>query len=774
MKALVLEALQGLRSRRATTLVAVGGLTLALTACVLVAMLAIALSRPDPNIPDPQRTVPLERISRAVQDGLDIRHDGRLQPTLLILADPEVASLLGIEALSGDTRATLGRHDGIAITVDLMRKLWGDAAPEQVIGRQIEARGSAKPKEFLYYTVGAVIPDVDPRSPIGDRNPMVGNAVAFVGFDSQAALPGFADPSLHNVGWVFARLPPGGSTRQIGDWIRDAMRSSPMYAQLPTEMTAGREPAYFRGLTLSQETLEGDPRWQIVTTLGAASMLLLVLAVLNCMNLQTATLSQRRRETALRLSVGADSLHLLRLWGTEVLLGLLFAAVAALLIAWWLAPTVAQWMQLSPEYAVGNPIPAEVVLGLALVVVVLLPLTLVVPAWRALRRAPAPALQGRTPSEGPWGKRMRQWLLSFQLLGALVLLSMAGIIAVQQQHVLNAERGFDTRNRLWLGVLVNPEEVPSMDGFLAALEGHPAVKHWAFSYVPGGGGGKTEQHESGSQRKQTLRVNTVSAGFFDTYGMKILAGRPQVGSGETNVVIDAKAAHLLGFATPQAAVGELLRAGEEGNESRRIVAVVNDVKMESARDPAMPQAFVLSDRTQWDISIYGDDAATLRHTVEELFKAHGPPLVYDIQPADKLFADRYMQERKLTQLLGTCSMLAIFVAMLGAYALVADTLRRRRTELILHRLHGASDMAILRQVARELASPLLIAVAIALPLAVLIGRMYLGGFVEKAGAGVGIALPIVAAALAIAGITAVSAVRYFRQALALQPMEALR
>jgi hypothetical protein len=51
--------------------------------------------------------------------------------------------------------------------------------------------------------------------------------------------------------------------------------------------------------------------------------------------------------------------------------------------------------------------------------------------------------------------------------------------------------------------------------------------------------------------------------------------------------------------------------------------------------------------------------------------------------------------------------------MLGAYTLVADTLRRRRTELILHRVHGASDMAIVRQVARELASPLLVAVAIA-------------------------------------------------------------
>src|SRR5262245_33030888 len=122
MKALLAEALRGLLSRRASTLVAVGGLMLALTACVLVAMLAIALSRPDPSIPDPERTVvldmkpnppgrpgqwlkrapvflgtlleqrgvPLERISRARANGLDIRNGARLQPAMLILADPDV------------------------------------------------------------------------------------------------------------------------------------------------------------------------------------------------------------------------------------------------------------------------------------------------------------------------------------------------------------------------------------------------------------------------------------------------------------------------------------------------------------------------------------------------------------------------------------------------------------------------------------------------------------------------------------------------------------
>jgi putative ABC transport system permease protein len=151
-----------------------------------------------------------------------------------------------------------------------------------------------------------------------------------------------------------------------------------------------------------------------------------------------------------------------------------------------------------------------------------------------------------------------------------------------------------------------------------------------------------------SQHKAVLRLTTVSPGFFDTYGMTLLAGSPRTGSGETNLVIDAKAARLLGFASPQAAVGALLRGGggflQEGTELRRMVAVIKDVKLESARDPTLPQAFLLSDKPQWDLTVRGSNLAVLRQALEELWKAHGPPLVYDIQSVDDQGADTYRQE----------------------------------------------------------------------------------------------------------------------------------
>jgi len=416
----------------------------------------------------------------------------------------------------------------------------------------------------------------------------------------------------------------------------------------------------------------------------------------------------------------------------------------------------------------------------ALGVALLLPVTLAVPAWAALRRAPAPALQGRTASEGPWGRRVRQGLLAVQLAGAVLLLSLAGVLGVQQWHLLHADRGFDTRNRLWLGVMADPESVPGMDAFVAALASNPAITHWAFSSARPAADtrGQSELYVSASQQRQTVRVTRISPGFFDSYGMTLLAGTPRTGAGEANVVIDAKAARLLGFDSPQAAVGAVLRGGggflQEGNEARRVVAVVKDVNMESAREAALPQAFVLSDRPQWDLTVHGPDMGALRKALQDIWTLHGPRLPHEIRSADELRADVYRQEERLTTLLAGIALLAVGVAMLGAYALVADTLRRRRTEFVLRRLHGADQVDIVAQVGREFAAPLLAAAAIGLPLAAVLGQRYLAGFVDRVDAANGLAWPLGLASLATLCVTALAALRHVRQALAIEPIEALR
>jgi putative ABC transport system permease protein len=92
---------------------------------------------------------------------------------------------------------------------------------------------------------------------------------------------------------------------------------------------------------------------------------------------------------------------------------------------------------------------------------------------------------------------------------------------------------------------------------------------------------------------------------------------------------------------------------------------------------------------------------------------------------------------------------------------------------VLHRLHGASDAAIARQVAAEFGVPLAAAALVALPLAGWIGWRYLDGFRDHVAAPAGLGAALVAAAVATTLVTALAALRHVRQALALQPIEAL-
>ncbi len=101
------------------------------------------------------------------------------------------------------------------------------------------------------------------------------------------------------------------------------------------------------------------------------------------------------------------------------------------------------------------------------------------------------------------------------------------------------------------------------------------------------------------------------------------------------------------------------------------------------------------------------------------------------------------------------------------------SLRRRRTELVLRRLHGAGPAAMAREVLREFAGPLLGAAAVALPLAAWLGEMYLGGFVDRIDPLPGLAGPLSVALAAIVLVLVAAAARHLRLALALQPAEAL-
>jgi len=806
MKALQLlrDAARNLRHHQAqATLVAHAGLGLALAAALLVGLLALAMSQVAPEVPEPERIVmldfkgnppghesdwfnaspvffgpalqargaPLQHITRLQATGFTLRRlDGRHEQYPLLLADPSLQALLNLRAPHGDLAAALARPDAVAITPKLVQELWGDLPPEQALDRVLSSGG-------VSLRVVAILPQLDTRHPLHGKQLL-------------ASLEGQANPNsaedreaLYMVnGRVFARLQPGAQAEHLAGLMRAAFFAHPKFGELPKEWSAGREPAYFRAITLPQQRVQSQGlRWLAVAALGAASALLVLMAAVNALNLRAAQLLQRQRETAVRRSLGAAPADLLRLWACEQALALLAAGALATLLAWWLAPGLLAWLGLPPDLQLFSPQAWPALLAALLLLALLLPLTLALPAALALRPAPARALQGRNASEGPWGRRLRQGLLALQLSGALLLLALTGMLGQQYRHLLQADQGYTLDNRLLLDVFAEASDALRLAPLVQALASHPAVQQWAFSEIvpPWGRHGAQEHHRrAGQEQGSVLLVHRTSPSFFATYGIRVLAGKPlQASQGEARIVLDADAARQLGFSQPQQAVGEWVLGGgshlQPGQDARRVVAVVASARLESGRDAPQPRAYLLDDDFQPFLTLYGPDPAQLRAAVEQLWKQHDLPFAYRLDPVQVQREQAYQQEGQLAVLLACVALLAVAVAGVGAYALVADTLRRRRTELVLRRLHGAGHLDMVRSVVAEFRTPFVLALLLAPPLSLMLGQVYLDGFVDRVPMPAGQALPMAGAALLTLLVLAVAVWRHTRLALRLRPIEAL-
>jgi hypothetical protein len=390
----------------------------------------------------------------------------------------------------------------------------------------------------------------------------------------------------------------------------------------------------------------------------------------------------------------------------------------------------------------------------------------------ALRVRPAAALAGRGDHETAGGLWLRRVLTVLQFATAMALSGATLAIAWQADYAAKADRGFDPAGML---VLDLPQETgkPAADGFMQALARMPNVRGVAaMSEAAGRDGMKMVATLPGRTGEMvSMEYRTVSPEFFLVYGLKALHGRlfdparDQVNSQAR--VVNAAAALALGFATPEAAVGQFLT---NGDRTVQIVGIAPEVRYQSLKQMAQPVAYriapaqVLAVRTS-------EDAATAHASIAPLFKQYFPDSVLELQSAASLFGLAYADDVRLARMLASSSLIAVVLAACGIYVLSAYSVQRSRKEIVLRKLHGAGRAAIARLVGREFAVLIAAGAVLGLPLAALAIRRYLAGYVEHAPMG---AWPLLAALLLAALVALLATARHTLAALRISPALALR
>jgi putative ABC transport system permease protein len=714
--------------------------------------------------------------SRPQDKGLSARIDGHLRLVSSLTVLPSFAPMLGLKAIHGDLTAALDKPDGFAISEEAAVRLFGTNNP---LGRTMLVEGKL-------LRVAAVVP-----------TPPSNTTIPFdtlLGVNSVLATDVRAEMISGKEGWwvkQLIRVHPEASLAAITATLQQAIDNFPNVQNQPPavkERLGKRKPmeiaisplrdAYFdRELA---ETFVSGPGERanpvVVAGLGAVAVLILALAAINYVNLAAVRVLRRQREVAMRKVLGAGVRDIVLQMLAESMLVALLATGLGLLLAGAALPLFSELVgrKLDGMLSAGN-IAAAVALGLLLGAA-----TAAYPAWIAIRVRPNQVLAGRPDAQSAGGMRLRRVLTVLQVSTAMGLASIALAVSWQTGFAMRAAPGFDPAPILIVDLPGPEKDKVTARNFMAALAAQPGVAGVAVSEDAIGrltSRWIRDLTRPGGQ-KASMDMKSVSANFFEVYGIKPALGRlftPKLDKEDdpAPVILNVIAARELGFATPEAALGQTLLFTGFDNKTvhKQVVGIAPELRFLSLREPPLATAYeLLTEGFTLSVRASGS-MAEVEKAVEALWPKFYPDALMRTHRAGDLLAANYADDARLAKLLGIATGLALAIAAFGTYALSASTVQRRSKEIVLRKLHGAGRGDIALLVLREIGTLMLVSAAVGLPLAAVAIARYLATYVEHAPVGYWTLLAALAATLAIS-LAAVARQAWI--AMRMMPAEALR
>jgi ABC-type antimicrobial peptide transport system permease subunit len=687
---------------------------------------------------------------------LGARIGERFVQVSVAVVEPNYLAFFGVRAIAGDADAALARPDALVLGRSEAQRLFG--TPD-ALGKVMTIGGAP-------YVVRAVITDL-PANTSPDFGILLGKGV-----HSWDPPPKTAQDAWFQRARLYLRPAPGLKPAAL-EAALERIVASDRDASLPPRLTAGHpRPLTSIAVTplakvyFDQDLLagRGGERYgspAAIAGLGMLGVLILVLAATNYVNLAAVRTAARRREIAVRKALGISGAGLAGQFVAESLLVGAGSTLIGGLLAWLTLPLFSGLVG-RPLAATYGPaawaIMAAIGMGTGL-------LAGVYPAWLAARVPASVALGGRA-GETLEGVRLRRILTVAQFAAAIGLVAAGLAVWWQARYASEADPGFDPSSQLVLQLPGEPGSAAA-HAFKAALARLPMVEG-ATAMAEAIGRDAVTIVRNIKQRDGTtvpIEGKEVGANFFQVFGLRPLAGRLFGREGEDGVVLNARAAQALGFASKEAAVGQLV----DGN--LRVIGIAPDLRYTTLRQEPGPIIYGQSeDGGVLTVRVRGP-LADARAAIQALWARHFPDDVPDIETASSVFARNYAEDLRQAKLLALASVVATALACFGIYVLSSYTIRRRSREFVLRKLHGATPRHIGLLVAREWLALLALGAVLALGPAWLWTERYLAAFVERAPMGW---WPQAAAVALVAAVALAACVRQAVAAMRVSPARALR
>ncbi len=481
----------------------------------------------------------------------------------------------------------------------------------------------------------------------------------------------------------------------------------------------------------------------VIAVVSLLSFLVLLVACVNYTNLATAQSLGRSREVGMRKTMGASQRQLLAQFLIESLVIASIAMIVAIAALEMIIPLFNNMANksLSLNYLATMP-------WLVLTTFMVGLLAGMYPAWLITRASPIDALRDMA-RKGKKGARMRSIMIGAQFAISAFMLAIVSIVYMQNEKVKESSYEFPRSEIYTMDRLFVEGIQDRLDTLKHELEALPNVSNVAYSsQVP------FEQNNSqrgvslkpGDEAGQVnLHTMDMSPDFLKTYDIPLLAGRTldrnisqdvwKEDAEIVNVVINELAVENLQFSTPGEAINQrFYRLDEDGNSTEYIVVgVVPTQNIIGLFNEVKPWMFTYDPESLriGSIRITGGNIMSTVEQIEAAWKRVIPEYPIQGQFLDAVFDDVYNILKYMNMALAGFAFIALALASVGLFGLAAFMAAQRTKEIGMRKVLGASTAQIARLLVWQFSTPVLWALAVALPAAYFASSQFLNFFAER-------------------------------------------
>ena len=686
-----------------------------------------------------------------------IRHGQQfLNETRVAHADSTLFDVFTLPVVAGSSKEALTKPNTVVISRSSAERYFG--TPQAAIGQTLETDDAGQ----TFYEVTAVFEDLPEQSHFN---------IDFFFSMANVDYP-FGNYGSHNF-YTYLLLREGADPAEFPTKFESYIRKylEPMLREyLDTDLESFRASGNRIEYTLmpltdihlhSDRSAEISPSGDIqnIYIFALAALFVLVIACVNFMNLSTARSAKRAKEVGIRKTLGTGKRELVRQFLTESVM----LAFIALLLAVGLC-----WLALSWFNGISGKVLeiTDLLQPAYLIFLLLLPLLVgtlagLYPAFFLAAFKPVIVLKGLGGGGGKSESRLRSALVVFQFAASIILIVGTLVIYNQLEYIRNARVGFD-REQV---VVVNTEGMSqntrsAFKNDIASLAGVRSATFAGYLPVANSSRGDTSFSMDPVMTENSIfnmQIWRTDYDYIPTMGMELLEGRnfsPEFGSDSLAVIINERAAELMGEANPIGKKIYHMDPDFETSVAYTVIGMVRDFNFESLRQNVGPLAMWLG-RNDWRTAfrVVPADLENTLAQIEARFTEMAPGMPFSYDFLDESFDQMYRQEQRMGKVALSFAVLAILIACLGLFGLVTYVAERRTKEIGIRKVLGASLPNILTLLSRDFLKLVAIAFLIGCPIAWWGMDRWLQDFAYRTPIGVWIFVVAGVAAIGIALVT---------------------